>query len=98
MDWKQAFIDLFNSVAACEAPEGTQVDDVLEQYQAQYDMAVSSGVSLPEKPYVVVTGSPFDGLTILGPFDGVDEANQWTDTNVIDDEWWVVEVETPEED
>lgn len=31
------FVALFTAVAACEAPEGTQVDDVLAQYQAHFD-------------------------------------------------------------
>lgn len=31
------FVNLFRAVAACEAPEGTQVDDVLAQYQAHFD-------------------------------------------------------------
>lgn len=31
------FVELFNAVAACEAPEGTQVDDVLGNFQERYD-------------------------------------------------------------
>jgi hypothetical protein len=31
------FVRLFLAVAACEAPEGTQVDDVLAQFQADFD-------------------------------------------------------------
>lgn len=31
------FVELFNAVAACEAPEGTQVDDVLGDFQERYD-------------------------------------------------------------
>ena len=31
------FTRLFLAVAACEAPEGTQVDDVLAQFQADFD-------------------------------------------------------------
>lgn len=37
--WRKRFISLFNDVAACEAPEGTQVDDALAQYQDDYDKA-----------------------------------------------------------
>lgn len=38
-DWKQLFIDLYREVGACEAPEGTQVDDVLVKFQDTYEMA-----------------------------------------------------------
>lgn len=31
------FIELFKAAAACEAPEGTQLDDVLAKFQAAYD-------------------------------------------------------------
>lgn len=31
-----AFVRLYEAVAACEAPEGTQVDDVLKAFQAEY--------------------------------------------------------------
>ena len=37
--YKNLFMNLFQSVAACEAPEGTQVDDVLEGFQRFYDEA-----------------------------------------------------------
>lgn len=37
--YKKLFIDLFRAVGACEAPEGTQVDDVLEEFQAEFDKA-----------------------------------------------------------
>lgn len=33
------FVRLFEAVAACEAPKGTQVDDVLADFQAAYDAA-----------------------------------------------------------
>lgn len=34
------FVELFQAVGACEAPEGTQVDDVLEEFQERYDEIV----------------------------------------------------------
>lgn len=37
--WKKAFTVLYNDVAACEAPEGTQVDDVLQNHQTRYENA-----------------------------------------------------------
>lgn len=41
-DYKQLFVDLFRQVGACEAPEGTQIDDVLENFQNAYDDATGS--------------------------------------------------------
>lgn len=35
-DYKVAFVGLFKAVALCEAPKGTQVDDVLGEYQATF--------------------------------------------------------------
>lgn len=37
--YKSHFTALFRAVAACEAPEGTQVDDVLAEFQSTYDEA-----------------------------------------------------------
>lgn len=31
------FLDLYEAVAECEAPKGTQVDDVLQQFQRTYE-------------------------------------------------------------
>lgn len=39
MDWKALFIQLYEAVAACEAPSGTQVDDVLAEAQPTYAAA-----------------------------------------------------------
>lgn len=42
-DYKQLFVDLFTAVAACEAPAGTQVDDVLGEHQEAFDKATNVG-------------------------------------------------------
>ena len=39
IDWKAHFLSLYEDVAACEAPEGTQVDDVLKEHQDTYKAA-----------------------------------------------------------
>lgn len=39
VDYRDLFLRLFADVADCEAPAGTQVDDVLGDYQAAYDAA-----------------------------------------------------------
>jgi hypothetical protein len=46
--------------------------------------------------YVVVVGNPFDGMAIHGPFDEIEDANQYGEyTN--EDYWWVLELVTPED-
>lgn len=44
------------------------------------------------KPHVVVTGDPFAGLRLAGPFDGSQQANDFVD-DFCESPWWVVEVE-----
>ena len=43
--------------------------------------------------FVVISGNPFDGMTIHGPFDDGEAANDWADSNIKNDTWWVMEVE-----
>ena len=47
--------------------------------------------------YVVATGSPFDGLSVYGPFASNDEAVKWAECNVVTDlsdvPHWVVPLE-----
>ena len=38
-DYKALFLGLYKAVADCEAPKGTQVDDVLGDYQAHWNAA-----------------------------------------------------------
>ncbi len=47
--------------------------------------------------YVIVLGNPIDGLTLLGPFDKCDTANDYADqtSNIRNDIWCVVELESP---
>lgn len=40
IDWKAAFAQFYEAVAQCEAPRGTQVDDVLAEAQATYARSV----------------------------------------------------------
>lgn len=37
--------------------------------------------------FVVVTGSPTDGLEFTGPFNGYDEAAQWA--SGLGEAWWI---------
>lgn len=47
-----------------------------------------------EKKYVVVSGNPFDGLTIYGPFPYVEDAIEWADSDLRDEPWWIVKVQS----
>ena len=44
---------------------------------------------------VVVVGNPVDGITIHGPFDDPNTANEWADIHCRGDEWWVVSLVKP---
>jgi hypothetical protein len=52
--------------------------------------------------YVVVSGNPFDGLTIWGPFDCFKEAEDFAICNPItdlsDETWWIEHLESPIEE
>lgn len=43
--------------------------------------------------YVVATGNVVDGLGFFGPFDDVEEAADWAEHEIRNDEWNVFEVE-----
>lgn len=51
----------------------------------------------PENKFVVSVGNPFDGLTLYGPFDSSEEANEWVGDEARKEEWVVVPVEGIEE-
>lgn len=46
---------------------------------------------------VVISGNPFDGMTVHGPFSEANEANEWASANnaLRDESWWVVPMESP---
>lgn len=58
------FLDLFEAIADCEAPEGSQVDEVLTRFQRTYENIKDSKVALE----VLITGHPGTGFTFYGPF------------------------------
>lgn len=45
--------------------------------------------------FVVISGNPFDGLKVHGPFEDGNEANEWASEarELKDETWWVVSVE-----
>lgn len=44
--------------------------------------------------YAVVAGDPMDGLNIFGPFDDLDEAASWAETEIKGD-WWTTRIYSP---
>ena len=46
--------------------------------------------------FIVITGNPVDGFTHIGPFNGREEAEDYIYHDSSD--WWVVELDTPEQD
>lgn len=47
---------------------------------------------------VIVYGNPFDGLAIVGPFEDTEEANHYGEMELRNFEYWVIAVETPEDE
>ena len=49
---------------------------------------------------IVIVGDPVEGFEYYGPFDSANEAISFADGSVggvvIDEHWWVVELESPE--
>lgn len=43
---------------------------------------------------VIITGNPVDGFSFIGPFPDEDAAREYGE-NLIPDDWWVSELETP---
>lgn len=46
-------------------------------------------------PAIVIAGNPRDGFSYYGPFLNTDEANEWADIELRNEEWWVTET-TPQ--
>lgn len=46
--------------------------------------------------FVIVTGSPIDGFTFIGPFEFHGDASDYADANLAGEaDWWIAEVRTP---
>jgi hypothetical protein len=46
--------------------------------------------------YVVVTGNPFDGLSLWGPFNDANEAGDWASIEMDGETWWVMAINPTE--
>jgi hypothetical protein len=45
--------------------------------------------------YAISVGSPFDGLTIYGPFDNGIEATKWAENHLQGESWELIELIDP---
>lgn len=45
--------------------------------------------------YAVALGEMFDGITFHGPFDEFEDAEAWADRQGHSTNWWVVQLEDP---
>lgn len=50
-----------------------------------------------DSQYMVAIGNPFDGITFYGPFQYMDEANDWVTDISPGEDWWLVEIRHPKE-
>jgi len=48
--------------------------------------------------HVVVIGSPFDGQRIVGPFATGEEAIEWAEQNIRNEDWWAVPLLSTEQE
>ncbi len=48
---------------------------------------------------ILVWGNPFDGLSVVGPFDSTEEAARYaeTDREIRGGDWWAIDVDGPAE-
>jgi len=57
------------------------------------------GKKSKKKSYVILIGNPVDGLEFIGPFDDGNEATEYAEVKVHrNKEWWLAEMEAPEEE
>jgi len=47
--------------------------------------------------HIIVTGNPLDGLEFYGPFDTSDEAGEWAEKKIPNNEWWIATLEDAKE-
>lgn len=45
--------------------------------------------------YVLLVGNPVDGIAVFGPFNNGEEANEWADDHLRNEEWWAVALNSP---
>ena len=44
--------------------------------------------------HLVAIGSPFDGISLFGPFDVHEDALEWAELKVKNEDWWIVTTTT----
>jgi hypothetical protein len=45
--------------------------------------------------YCILTGNPIDGMGVIGPFDTVDDAQNFVQNRLTDSTWWIVTMGDP---
>lgn len=46
--------------------------------------------------FIIVTGTPYEGFTPIGPFPSSDVAIKFAEATFEQDDWWLMELEEPE--
>lgn len=59
-------------------------------------MSVMNKIPLTLNSWIVSMGTPFDGLTLYGPFDNSQQAIEWASENDNGEPWEVAEINRPE--
>lgn len=64
------------------------------------DRAIRAAIAILQSPtrksFALVTGNPFDGLNLHGPFQDAESANAYADNHHSPDDFWVVPVYPPD--
>ncbi len=68
--------------------QSTQQTTSIDLHDSQYTPLLPNGAC------VVVTGNPFDGLTVIGPFYSPEDTDRFISENKFD-YWWIVPLEEP---
>lgn len=55
---------------------------------------------MDDLPHIIITGNPVDGFEFIGPFDNVDDALVYlnTDPHLLDGDYWTAPLHAPAED
>ena len=50
-----------------------------------------------DEQYMVAVGNPFEGITFYGPFQYLEDANDWAAIEDPAEDWWIVTLYAPRE-
>jgi hypothetical protein len=60
------------------------------------DLPPEGDTHLADLPHAIAYGNPFDGMTLIGPFENHEAASEHADQFVHEFDWWVVPLKKPE--